>query len=262
MCKIQNLILSGLNNLPKTLLLAQSCRSLTIQGQQRRSQKSKVLKMPSSSALHHLVLLSVLLILFKPGLVQAGSISVARARTDTTDLLQTALRQGDGQCVTSSCSCVQEDIFSSPRELGGSGGAPFDDSNDLRFDDRVKEIKLSNRGSALTGVTFKTDRAEYKHHISFSIFQRTKSLTLHDMETVTRITVCTLTTGSTTEIVPTTSVNFVKLYTSFGRALEAGTRSSTCFFVAPSGGDIVGMKGATGVLHMHRLAPINRPRMC
>lgn len=215
-----------------------------------------------SSTLIISVLISVLLA-HEKRISLAGTV-LQESRTVTGNL-QSVLRASPGQCVDENdftCKCMQDDVFDTTAEMGGGLGSSFDDRDYLRFNEVVKTVTLGDQFGSVSTVTFTTNRREYRHRVSFSSFQSVRSLSLYDSETIIRMDVCTLEVGATTEVAAVTLVNHVTLYTSFGRNIEAGTRAEACFTFHFDLKDIVGVRGATGVFQMSRIAPILRLRLC
>jgi alkaline phosphatase D len=141
-------------------------------------------------------------------------------------------------------------LYQSPGEVGGQGGAYFDDAERLHFKSRLVGLRVRS-GDRIDAITAIYEDGCFLQHGGGG--GREQTLDLDSGEYVRRLT---LGVGKRKNSL---SIHYMKLSTSQGRILEAGKRpAATMDFVAGPGRHIIGFRGRAGE-EIDKLGPIFAP---
>ncbi len=141
-------------------------------------------------------------------------------------------------------------LYQSPGEVGGQGGAYFDDAELLHLRSRLTSIKVRS-GDRIDAIAAGYEDGRSFYHGGNGGSEQ--ELILNPDEYIRRIT---LGVGKRKG---TTTIHYLKLTTSQGRVLEAGKKTAaTMDYVADPGRHIVGFRGRQG-RELDKLGPIFAP---
>ncbi len=141
-------------------------------------------------------------------------------------------------------------FFTSPGELGGTGGSYFNDEERLGPSSQVKSIQIRS-GERVDAIEIGYADGQSWYHGGTGGQER--ELILEDQEYFRKVLLCLGKKKGTT------SVHFIRFTTNLGRVLEGGVKTGTSLeFSAPEGRHIVGFRGRKGS-ELDKLGPIFAP---
>ena len=148
-------------------------------------------------------------------------------------------------------TCLPQLQFVRTASYGGTQGFNFDDTNSLRYNERVSKIGIRT-ASRVDRMEFTTQFGIYGHGGRGGQY---KSLALGSREKIVRIDLCW-------DFFISVRIFYVKFYTNLGKNLEGGVRTSNCATInIPGDRVVVGMYGKSGS-EIDRVGFVHRLPLC